>query len=130
MTSAAERRLNSRGLFLDEGTDLGRHDEPDIGGYLVLVPDESGAVVNAIVRRGVEAEFRAMFAEWVEQRIDRFFEHGPEPDGWKRRSSDGGWQLWARLVELPQFDQGHQSSSLGPSLRAVQGVDRERRSSF
>ena len=103
MTSDAERRLNRRGVNITE-YDLGRDDEPDIGGFVRLIPDGVGAAVNAHVRPGLEPERRGRFAEWLEQRIDRFFEHGPEPDGWQRRTSDNGWQLWVREVELPSLD--------------------------
>ncbi|MFY1686385.1 hypothetical protein [Plantactinospora sp. WMMB782] len=104
MTSSAEQRLNDRGLSLDDETGFGREDEPDVSGYLVLRPNDDGAEVIALVRPGIEAWQREMFAEWVEQRMDRFFEHGPEPDGWQKRKSDNGWQLWARMVDLPPLD--------------------------
>ncbi|MGS2615161.1 hypothetical protein ACVCAH_11640 [Micromonospora sp. LZ34] len=104
MKSPAELRLNARGLFLDDQTGLGRDDEPDVNGVLVMRPSDVVAEVNALIRPGLDDASRAMFAEWVEQRIDRFFEHGPEPDGWQRRVSDGGWQLWARRVQMPSMD--------------------------
>lgn len=104
MNSSAEQRLNARGLFLDDTTPLDRDDEPDVNGLLVMRPDGDAAIVNALIRPGLDEPARAVFAEWVEQRIDRFFEHGPEPDGWQKRTSDGGWQLWARLVQMPSLD--------------------------
>jgi hypothetical protein len=52
----------------------------------------------------VDPATRALFAEWVEVKIDRFFEHGPEPDGWGPRKLQDGWQLWARIVMLPDLD--------------------------
>lgn len=105
MTSTTEQRLNARGLFLDDTTGLDRDDEPSVNGLLVMRPDAAGgAVVNALIRPGLDPVERELFAEWVEQRIDRFFEHGPEPDGWQKRTSDGGWQMWARLVQMPSLD--------------------------
>ena len=110
MTSEAERRLADRGVELVEiqpdehGGDLVGHLErnPDLAGLLALVPvEDGGAFVHAVIRPGLEEDRRALFAGWVEEKIDRFFEHGPEPDGWQRRQSDGGWQLWARQVQLP-----------------------------
>lgn len=59
--------------------------------------------MQAAIRPGLEANRRATFAEWAESRFQRFLEHGPEPDGWQKRS-DGAWQLWARGVQLPTFD--------------------------
>jgi hypothetical protein len=102
--SDAEHRLRQRGLTID-GWDLRRDDEPDVNGLLVMRPQGDGsAIIVAVVRPGLTDHVHALFAEWVEQRIDRFFEHGPEPDGWQRRTVDIGWQLWARLVEMPSLD--------------------------
>lgn len=101
--SGAERRLNERGITIGE-FDFGREDEPDVSGFAMIeeLPESSSRIV-LLVRPGTASEIRAMFAEWAEQRLARFFEHGPEPDGWQRRS-DGAWQLWTRLVELPPLD--------------------------
>lgn len=103
MSSDAEERLRQRGLEIDE-QDFRRDDEPDVSGFVALRPDGDGALINALVRPGLEPDRRARFAEWLEVKIDRFFEHGPEPDGWQRRITDGGWQLWAREVRLPSLD--------------------------
>lgn len=101
--SEPEQRLLQRGLAIEEG-DLGRSDEPDVVGYVVLRPSDGGATVHAMVVPGLSDDRRAGFAGWLEGRIDRFFEHGPEPDGWQRRQSDGDWQVWAREVQLPSLE--------------------------
>lgn len=54
-------------------------------------------------RPGLPDDQLLLLGEWALQRVGRFLEHGPEPDGWQQRS-DGGWQVWARLVDLPTLD--------------------------
>ncbi|MGY1814905.1 hypothetical protein [Blastococcus sp. SYSU D00820] len=110
MISDAEVRLASRGVAIrelgsqDHPGDLEGHlaEHPDVVGLLLLNPDPSGgAYVRAVVRPDAGSERRAWFAAWVEEKIDRFAEHGPEPDGWSRRQLDGGWMLWAEELDLP-----------------------------
>jgi len=84
-----------------EEVDFGREDEPDIDGCAVVsVVGDEGIAASFVIRPGLAEELRAGFAEWAVQKVDRFAEHGPEPDGWQHRS-DGDWQLWARRVEMP-----------------------------
>jgi len=111
MPSEAERRIADRwGVTLDEldldgqPGGIGEHLEanPDLGGLLVLVPQEDGHLeVYAATRPHLAEPRRELLAQWIEEKIDRFSEHGPEPDGWQQRKSDGGWQLWARMVWMP-----------------------------
>ncbi|MDX3075765.1 hypothetical protein [Streptomyces sp. MI02-7b] len=98
----AEERLAAAGVALEE-TDFGREDEPDIGGCLLAESVEDGIRANIVVRPGLVGEARTAFAEWAESRLQRFLEHGPEPDGWQERS-DGAWQLWGRWAQLPSLD--------------------------
>lgn len=91
--------------FLDNGIpiveeDLGREHEPDIGGCLGVKEVEGGFLPVLVVRPGLD-ERRASVIQWAKERIERFSDYGPEPDGWQRRS-DGDWQLWARGVHLPE----------------------------
>ncbi|MCX5170564.1 MULTISPECIES: hypothetical protein [Streptomyces] len=102
MTSDAEKRLIAGGLEIEE-VDFGREDEPDIDGCALLSQRDEGLAVRLVIRPGLASEFRAGFAEWALQRIERFEEHGPEPDGWQKRS-DGDWQLWVRRHVLPSVD--------------------------
>ena len=44
-----------------------------------------------------------LLLEWVDQRIGRLLEYGPEPDGWGLRP-DLGYQLCARPVLMPQLE--------------------------
>ena len=105
MASDAERRLLARGCPIVEFSSPEQdEEESDVIGYVVMRPDGVGARVHAWVRPGVRPDQRARYAEWLEVRIGRFFEHGPEPDGWLRRPSDGDWQLRAREVVLPSLD--------------------------
>lgn len=99
MISSAERWLNSLGLTLAE-EDFGREDEPEVLGCALA--NELGGLYEfeLMIRPGLPEGHRRMFAEWAKAGIKRFAEHGPEPDGWRRRS-DGAWQLWARRVQLP-----------------------------
>lgn len=92
MTSDAEKRLKQRGLPIEE-VDLERPEEPNVIGYVVTWPEEDAANIVAMCRPNLTRDQRGRFAEWLEERIDRYFEHGVEPDGWQRRNSDGGWQL-------------------------------------
>ncbi|MGW0251067.1 hypothetical protein ACWDYH_31005 [Nocardia goodfellowii] len=99
---SAEERLNALGISLEE-TDFGREDEPDVGGCLLVEAFEQGMKVMVAVRPGLVGGDRETYAEWAESRLRRFAEHGPEPDGWQKRS-DGRWQLWARQQQLPSLD--------------------------
>lgn len=56
---------------------------------------------NAGIRAGLSFAQRERFAQWACERILRFIEHGPEPDGWHKRARDSKWQLLAREVMLP-----------------------------
>lgn len=71
--------------------------DPDVMGCMLLGDDE-GAALH--MRPGLEVDEAVALLDWAEDRANRFIEHGPEPDGWQRRT-DGVWQLWARRVELP-----------------------------
>jgi hypothetical protein len=100
--TGAEERMAERGLILQE-TELGRDDDPDVGGCLMAEISDGQAGVQVVIRPGLTGQPRADFAEWAESRIKRFLEHGPEPDGWRQRP-DGVWQLWGRLQEMPSLD--------------------------
>jgi hypothetical protein len=100
--SGAEERMASQGLILQE-TELGRDDDPAVGGCLMAEISGGMAGVQVVIRPGLAGQTRADFAEWAESRINRFLEHGPEPDGWRQRP-DGVWQLWGRLQEMPSLD--------------------------
>lgn len=41
--------------------------------------------------------------EWIDSRLARLYEHGPQPDGWGLRP-DLGYQLVGRLLTLPPLD--------------------------
>ncbi len=92
------------GLVIEE-YDLERDDEPDVIGLVVvwwLDPAHERYRVVLFVAPGTTTERRAQFAEWAASRLSRLMESGPEPDGWQERQTDGGLQLWARLVFLPE----------------------------
>lgn len=75
---------------------------PDTHACLFIDEDAPEAVRFSLAHRpGLSPDVLDMFAPDVVQRLRRFLEHGPEPDGWHRRRIDGVWQLWIRLVELP-----------------------------
>ncbi|MET7752588.1 hypothetical protein [Micromonospora sp. NPDC005367] len=78
--------------------------DQDVHGCLIVEqhPDGMGRV-GLLYRPGLPVDVLRMLGEWALQRVGRFLEHGPEPDGWQRRS-DGAWQLWGRLVDLPEPD--------------------------
>src|SRR5689334_6090809 len=108
---SGERRLEERWgvhleeMFVDADADgLRSHLDanPDVSGVVMVAPTTDGVNhrVAAFVRPGLLDPCRDSFAAWVDEKLARYLEHGPEPDGWQRRTSDGGWQLWARLVEL------------------------------
>lgn len=100
----AEERLATAGISIDD-VDFSREDEPDVVGCLLMQRVEGGSKIRVAIRPGTTGEPRARYAEWAESRIQRFIEHGPEPDGWQARSDmDDGWQLWGRERLLPHFD--------------------------
>jgi hypothetical protein len=101
--SAAEERLAARGVPIGEDDFPSPPVDPEHEGCALIGEREGGIIVNLTVRTGLDGERRAGFAEWAESRIDRFLEHGPEPDGWQKRS-DGDWQLWVRRVYLGDLD--------------------------
>jgi hypothetical protein len=100
--TGAEERMAERGLILQE-TELGRDDDPDVGGCLMAGISNGQAGVQVVIRPGLAGQLREEFAAWAESRIQRFLQHGPEPDGWRQRP-DGVWQLWGRLQEMPSLD--------------------------
>ena len=76
--------------------------DPGLGGCVLIAehgPDHSSYKIG--VRASLSFARRERFAVWATERILRFLEHGPEPDGWQKRTLDGAWQLWAREVLLP-----------------------------
>jgi hypothetical protein len=83
-----------------EEEDLGCSDEPDILGYALIYNIGDLFHVRFIIQEGLDWRSRAAFADWAKEHLRRFAEHGPDPDGWYRRS-DGGWQFWVRQVQKP-----------------------------
>lgn len=95
----AEIRLAAAGLDLVESAVTFADRPADVNVALVL--DFPRMAVHMLIRPGISPEVRALIAEWAERVLERFRDHGAEPDGWQARS-DGGRQLWGRLVTLPQ----------------------------
>jgi hypothetical protein len=96
-------RVSRFGIPIVEA-DVGRHDEPDVIGLADLEVHDGRVEACAVVRPGISEQDLARFTEWLDSRVDRFAEHGPEPDGWEERS-DGRWLLWLRNMALPAFDE-------------------------
>ena len=95
----AEQELFDRGVRLQENEDV-NHEMPEhLGCVLVAVNDQGELLAEVHVQAGMSQDWRDFAAEGALERIDRFAEHGPEPDGWQLRS-DGAWQLWLRPVQL------------------------------
>ncbi|MEU2004541.1 hypothetical protein ACH47B_26420 [Rhodococcus sp. NPDC019627] len=84
-------------------TDFGSEGDPEVSGCLLVRQFDEGLMMKAAVLPGLFGEAREKFAEWAEARFLRFAEHGPEPDGWQK-TSDGDWQLWGRLQQMPSLD--------------------------
>jgi hypothetical protein len=106
MAGAAEAQLNKLGLRIEE-FEFGRHDEPDVNGFASLEwsdLDHTTYMARLFVRPGTSASDREGFAAWCLGAVDRWVTSGPEVDGWQRRESDAGWQLWCRQVMLPSMD--------------------------
>jgi hypothetical protein len=100
LLSAAELRLTRvtgpfEELHLDNDTDAG------LGCILITEHGPGFSSFNIGVRAGLSFAQRQRFAEWARERILRWLQHGPEPDGWHKRALDGKWQLWARETWLP-----------------------------
>lgn len=103
MASDAERKLNDTYGWPVEEVDFGREDEPDVDGCVVVKYVEDGVTARVVARPALSEERRAGFSAWALQILEHLLEHGPEFDGWQERS-DGGWQLWGRVHELPSVD--------------------------
>ncbi|MEV0283481.1 hypothetical protein AB0H36_05105 [Kribbella sp. NPDC050820] len=78
--------------------------DPGLLGYLAVRPvadDPEGSIqIWAAIRP--EADFDT-FAEWADQRVERFMEYGADADGWFEQS-DGKLAVWARLHDMPPLD--------------------------
>ena len=112
MTGEVEQRLAERGLLIEEYPDFARDAQPGTVGFVGVVQAHPGVRAVAYVGTGTPPDQRDRFAEWVERKIDNYLECGPLRDGWERRSSDEGWQLWARpddleTVEPDMMPDGH-----------------------
>ncbi|MEU6611579.1 hypothetical protein ABZ922_42335 [Streptomyces shenzhenensis] len=103
MASEAERKLTDTYGWPVEEVDFGREDEPDVDGCVLGKYKGTGVAARVSARSGLGEERRAGSAAWALQVLEHFIEHGPEFDGWQKRS-DGGWQLWGRMHELPSMD--------------------------
>ncbi|MEU9218944.1 hypothetical protein AB0D47_20610 [Streptomyces sp. NPDC048376] len=103
MSSEAERKLNDTYGWPVEEVDFGRTDEPDVDGCVLVKYEGDGVAARVAARPGLSDELRAGFATWALQVLEQFIEHGPEFDGWQKRS-DGGWQKWGRRHMLPSMD--------------------------
>jgi hypothetical protein len=100
MTSTAELKLKDTYGWPVEEVDFGREDEPDVDGCVLANYVGEGVTARVTIRPGLDADLRAGFATWALQILENFIEHGPEFDGWQKRS-DEGWQLWGRRHEFP-----------------------------
>lgn len=100
MIGEVEQRLAERGLLIEEYADFVRDAEPGAVGFVGVVPADPGVRAVAYVAPSTPPEQRDRFAGWVERKIDNYLECGPMRDGWEKRSSDDGWQLWARSDDL------------------------------
>lgn len=100
MTGEVEQRLAERGLLIEEYADFARDAQPGAVGFIGVVGADPGVRAIAYVDPGTPPDRRDRFAEWVERKIDNYLECGPLRDGWEKRSSDEGWQLWARPDDL------------------------------
>jgi hypothetical protein len=81
--------------------DFGREDEPDVVGVARIEPSDDAVVIELTVRPETSPQDLEDLTRWAAERTLRFLEHGPEPDGWQKRSGGDGWQLWVRRVILP-----------------------------
>jgi hypothetical protein len=100
VTDEVEQRLAERGLVIDEYEHFLDDAEAGAIGFVGVVPADPGVRAVAYVAPSIAPEQRDRFAGWVERKVDNFLECGPMRDGWQKRSSDDGWQLWARSEDL------------------------------
>jgi len=89
--------------------DLAMRDDPAVLGTLLAgtrLTDDGvlGSTFRVVARDDLDEQDRALFADWALQRVERYLEHGPDPDAWQRRS-DGDYQLTARKVEGPVLEE-------------------------
>jgi hypothetical protein len=100
VTAEVEQRLAERGLVIDEYERFEDDAEDGAIGFVGVVPANPGVRAVAYVAPSIAPDQRDRFADWVERKVDNFLECGPMRDGWEKRSSDDGWQLWACSEDL------------------------------
>lgn len=78
---------------------------PEQVGQALCWEQSDGYLFRAVVKSGLTAELAQAFDGWARQRAFMIaFTGGLDADGWFKRSSDGGWQMTARAVDLPNMD--------------------------
>jgi hypothetical protein len=100
VTGEVEQRLAERGLRIEEYERFIDDAQEGAVGFVGVVPANPGVRAVAYIAPSAAPEQRDRFAGWVERKVDNFLECGPMRDGWEKRSSDDGWQLWASLEDL------------------------------
>jgi hypothetical protein len=105
MTDDVEARLAERGLAIEQFDDFRSAAPPTAVGFVGVLPADPGirAVAYVAPDTDTDSEQRAVFARWVELKVDNYLECGPMRDGWEKRS-DEGWQLWAREDDLENLE--------------------------
>ena len=78
-------------------------DPVHIGLLMVSSLPDGGLEISNYLRPDATDEEEAAFSEWVDSRVVRFVQSGPEPDGWMQRKSDGRCQLWARVHDFGEL---------------------------
>lgn len=71
---------------------------PDAVALIVFYPEATHLRVCGLIRSTLTGEDDAALGRWIGTRARRFIEHGPDPDGWRLRITDGGWQLVVRVA--------------------------------
>jgi hypothetical protein len=100
--SDAELELAAGGMIIRE-RDLDYGDDLVVGLVLIETGEDPPFRVVLLVRPGLQAWQRAGFAKWAVIAVGRFMEHGPDLDGWLKRS-DGRWQQLVQGEKFPSPD--------------------------
>lgn len=68
---------------------------------VILRVDDQMRFCELFVREHTDLSTREALLPWIQSRLDRLVDHGPEPDGWGHYPRTHSYQLQGRSVQMP-----------------------------